>query len=108
MEIFSIHDMDGFIKHIRNGAAQSIRENYTDDLNDFITLSQVQKLVMERSMGVDENGCHLITEDIFDSIFEDIRSSIYQSALAKLAAQNIIECAWDDESNEMVFWTKTS
>lgn len=108
MQTFCIHDMDGFIGHIRNGAAQSISENYTDNLDDFITLSQVKNLVIDHSMGIDENGYHLITENIFDDIFENIRHSIYQSGLSKLAAQNLIECAWDDETNEMVFWTKQS
>jgi hypothetical protein len=26
--------------------------------------------------------------------------------LAKLAAKDLVECAWDDECNDMVFWIK--
>jgi hypothetical protein len=31
---------------------------------------------------------------------------IHNVALAKLAAQDLVECAWDDDANEMVFWSK--
>lgn len=33
---------------------------------------------------------------------------IYQSGLAKLAAQDKIDCAWDSSENKMMFWIKTS
>lgn len=104
MSTYSIADMDGFIFQIRSGAAESITSDYTEDLDDFITLSQVKQLVINSSVGVDENGDYMITEDIFDAIFENIRDAIYQSGLSKLASKGIIECAWDDESNGMIFW----
>lgn len=108
MQTFSISDMTGFITTIRNNAAESICENYTEDLNEFITLPQVEQMVINKSIGQDETGCYLITEEIFDSIFEDIRDTIYQTGLAKLAASNKIECAWDDELNDMVFWLNSN
>jgi hypothetical protein len=38
--------------------------------------------------------------------FEEAATWIHNVGLAKLAAQDLIECAWDDELNEMVFWQK--
>lgn len=108
MPTYSVTDIDGFVDTIRHGAASSITENFADDLNEFMTLGQVKKLVISKSLGLDEYGYHTITEDIFDELFEEIRSTIYQSGLAKLAANGMIECAWDDQSNEMVFWIKDS
>lgn len=104
MNTYSISDMDGFIESIRNGAAESISPEYTEDLDDFITLPQVKQIVLDRSIGIDEDGNYMITEGIFDTIFENIRDTIYQSGLSKLASKGIIECAWDDESNGMIFW----
>lgn len=108
MQTFSISDMSGFVATIRNGAAESICEDFTENLDDFVTLPQIKQLVINQSIGQDETGCYLITEEIFDNIFEDIRNSIYQAGLAKLAASNKIECAWDDELNDMVFWLNSN
>lgn len=106
MEIFAINDIDGFIKAIRNGAAESITESYSENLDDFITTTQIETMLYAKTLGQDENGLYLINEDIFDQLFEEIRSTIYQIGLAKLAAKDIIQCAWDENANEMVFWTK--
>jgi hypothetical protein len=29
---------------------------------------------------------------------------MYEVGLARLAAQGFVECAWDDEKEEMIFW----
>lgn len=104
MSIYSITNIDGFAETIRHGAATSITEDFKDDLDTFVTLNQIKNLIKSKSLGLDQDGLDTITEDIFDELFEEIRSLIYQSGLAKLAAQGMIECAWDDKSNEMVFW----
>lgn len=108
MNTYSITDLDGFAEHIRNGAAESIVENFHEDLNEFITLNQTKSLIMSQSLGLDVDDLYIINEDIFDKIFEDVRHFIYQSGLAKLAAKGIIECAWDNDANEMVFWANST
>lgn len=100
----SITNLSDFSKILREEAAKSISETYTEDLNDFITLSQVQQIIIKNSIGKDTDGCYIITENIFDNTFEEVRNRIYQTGLCKLAASGIIECAWDDKKNEMVFW----
>lgn len=101
---FSITDLDGFSDTIRDGAAKSLSQDYSDDINDYITIEQVKQIISQNILGVDDVGDYMITEQLFDTIFETVRDEIYQSALSKLAAKNIIECAWDTENQTMIFW----
>lgn len=104
MDSYSIIDLEGYAKAMRDGAASSFEKDYTENLDDFITIPQVIDTIKENNLGFDEEGNYLINEDIFDDVFNIIRDRLYEVALAKLAAKGLIECAWDDESNEMVFW----
>lgn len=101
---YSIIDLNGFATAIRQGAAESFSEKYDENLDEFISIEQVINLVKSQSLGLDENNCHIIDEDIFDNIFNEIRDWLYGIGIAKLAASGKIECAWDNDSNEMIFW----
>lgn len=101
---FSITDLEGFADTVRNGAATSLCEGYTENVDDYITIPQIVMLIAENNLGLDEEENYVITEELFDIIFESVRKTIYQSALAKLASKNTIQCAWDSEMNDMVFW----
>jgi hypothetical protein len=104
MENYSIIDLEGYAKAMRNGAASSFEENYTEDLDEFVTIPQVINMVKKNNLGLDEEGNYLINEDIFNEIFEGIRNQLYEVGLCKLAAKGFVDCAWDDDSHEMVFW----
>ena len=104
MESYSIIDLEGFAKSLREGAASSFEENYTESLDTFISIGQVINLIKKNNLGLDEEGNYLINEQIFDDIFNDIRDWFYGVGLAKLAASGFVDCAWDNESNDMVFW----
>lgn len=104
--IYSIVDLDGYAASIRDGVAQSFVENYTENLDDYITIEQVKSVIIGYSLGQDEEGQYLINSEVFNDTFEDVREWFYEAGLSKLAAKGLVECAWDDESNEMVFWTK--
>ena len=52
--IFSITNISGFAETIRTGAAESIAENYREDLNDFVTLQQVEKMIEDKCLGLDD------------------------------------------------------
>lgn len=108
MSAFSVTDLEGFADCLRKGAAESISENYTENLDDFITIDQIKNMIHQNNMGYDDEGLPIITENIFDNLFERIREDIYQVGLAKLAANGKIECAWDSDTNQMVFWTPES
>ena len=104
MESYSIIDLEGYAKAMRDGAASSFEKDYTEDLDEFISIPQVINMVKKNNLGLDEEGNYLINEDIFEEIFESIRNQLYEVGLSKLASKGFVECAWDDESNEMIFW----
>ena len=104
MEKYSIVDLRGYAVAMRDGAAKSFTENYSENLDDFISIDQTIELIVSKTLGRDEDGHYLINEKIFDEIFDDIRDWLYGVGLAKLAAKGYVECAWDDKLQSMVFW----
>ena len=104
METYSIIDLKGYAQTIREGAAKSFTENYEENLDEFISIDQIIGLINEHNVGRDDEDNYLITEDNFNEIFEEVRNRLYTVGLSRLAAKGLVECAWDDESNEMVFW----
>jgi hypothetical protein len=104
METYSITDLPRYAECVREGAANQLIENYSDNLDEFISINQVINLIKDKSIGLDESENLLINEDIHNSIHEDIQDWIFNVGLAKLAAAGKIECAWDDDQNDMVFW----
>tara|TARA_S200002703_G_scaffold100513_1_gene86838 strand:- start:832 stop:1212 length:381 start_codon:yes stop_codon:yes gene_type:complete len=102
---FAIKKLDEISDIIRDNAATSLAETYqSNQLDKFVTINQVQDLIIEHSMGTDEEGQYIINMDVFAEIFDDVRNMIYQSALSKLAASGTIESAWDSDKDKMVFW----
>jgi hypothetical protein len=104
MENYSIIDLEGYAKAMRDGAASSFEKDYTENLDEFISIGQVINMIKKNNLGLDEEGNYLINEQIFDDVFNDIRDWLYGVGLAKLASKGFVDCSWDDESNEMVFW----
>ena len=104
MENYSIIDLEGFAKSLRAGVASSFEENYTESLDRFISVDQVINLIKKNNLGKDEENNYIINEKIFDDIFNEIREWFYSVGLSKLASAGYVDCAWDNDSNEMVFW----
>jgi len=106
-EIYAINNLDGYVIQMREAAAKNISENSSEDnLDDYISINQMVGLVKNNCLGYDDNNYPLLNEDANQKIFDEITIWIHNIGLAKLAAQDLIECAWDDELNEMVFWQK--
>lgn len=105
-KLYSVFDLKGYAVEMRNAAAKSLKEDYSENLDDYISLEQVYNIVAKESVAVDDEDRYVLSEESNDLIFEHIRVWIYNCGLAKLAANDMIECAWDDKSNEMVFWVK--
>lgn len=105
---YSITDLQNYALYIRDNAASSLAENYTENLDEFISLKQVINLIKQRSLGLDDNGDIIIDSNAFDNTFDDIRIWLYGVGLAKLAAKGLVECAWDNDLNQMVFWASNS
>lgn len=104
--IYAITDLEGYVSQMREAAAQSVCEDYTDDINDYISITQMINLVNEECLGFDDEDRPLLDEETNENIFDNAATWIHNVGLAKLAAQDLVECAWDDKDNEMVFWPK--
>jgi hypothetical protein len=102
--LYSITDLENYAIYLRDSAASSFSEDYTENLDDFISVKQVINLIKKRSVGVDDEGNLLINSDAFDDTFDDIRVWLYGVGLAKLSANGTIDCAWDNDLNQMIFW----
>jgi len=106
MSLYAIVDIHGYVTQMREAAAKSICGNTDDNLDEYISLNQMIGLVKQHCKGYDSEDRPLFDEMSNEQIFEDIAIWIHDVGLAKLAAKDLIECAWDNESNEMVFWAK--
>lgn len=105
-EVHAIMNLDKYASYMRRKAALSYAENYTENLDEFISITQVCNLIKEYSIGKDSEGRYLLDEPSYLRLFDSIKLRLYNVGLAKLAAKDLLECAWDNEKNEMIFWSK--
>jgi len=104
-EVYAIMNLEKYAGMLRSKAAASISKSSNEDLNDFVTIQQTAGMILEYSIGKDEDGRPLLDDGSHAELFKSIRQRIFNSGLSKLAAKDIVECAWDDEKNDMIFWT---
>lgn len=104
-DVYAIVDIEGYVKEMRIAAAKSIVDSFDDNLDEFITINQMINLVEEECLGFDDKIRPLLDEDTNEKIYELTVGWIHNVGLAKLAAKGLIECAWDDCSNEFIFWS---
>ena len=106
-QVYAITNLEGYVSQMREAAAQSISENSDqDDLDQYISIGQIIGLVESHCLGFDDENRPMLNEKQNEIIFNETAAIIHNVGLAKLAAKDIVECAWDDELNEMVFWRK--
>jgi hypothetical protein len=105
-EVHVIMNLEKYAAYIRRRAALSFSDDHEEDLDEFITIAQTSSLIDEHSIGRDEDGRLLIDEDANKTLFEAVKVRLYNAGLSKLAAKDMLECAWDDKKGEMVFWAK--
>lgn len=102
-EIYAITNLKGYAEEMRDAAAKSFSED-CDDIDSYISINQMINLVKSECIGFDDQDRPLLNEDANEKIYESTVTWINNVGLAKLAAQGYVECAWDNNSNEMVFW----
>ena len=104
-EIYTIVDLDGYVREMRDAAAKTLAEDHNENLEEFINVHQMINLVKSECVGFDDNERPMLNESANKMIYEKTVAWIHNVGLAKLAAQGLIECAWDSKLNEMVFWS---
>ena len=105
-EVYAITDLEGYISQMRDAAAKSLSDGYTENLDDYISVGQMINMIKNECLGFDDEDRPLLDETTNEKIFEDTAIWIHNVGLAKLAAQDLVECAWDNEYNDMIFWAK--
>lgn len=103
-EVYAITDLEGYAKEMRDAAAKSLSSSYDENMDEFISLGQMINLVKSECVGFDNKNRPLLDEDANEKIYEHTITWIHNVGLAKLASKGLVECAWDDKINEMVFW----
>ena len=104
-EVYAIVDLDGYVREMRDAAAKTLAEDHDENLDEFVNVNQMINLVKSECVGFDDNERPMLNESANEKIYEKTVAWIHNAGLAKLAAQGLIECAWDNNLNEMVFWS---
>lgn len=106
-KVYAITDLNGYASQMRLEAVKAISDNYeNDNLDEYISINEVVGIVDAHSLGMDENNRYLLDEESNEDVFDEVTVWINNIGLAKLAGKNLVECAWDNEANQMVFWAK--
>ena len=107
-QIYAITNLEGYVADMRIMAAKSLSDDAEkENLDDYITLEQMTNLVKSECLGYDDLNRPLLNEDVNAKLYEQVAIWIHNVGLARLAAQDLIDCAWDDEVNDFVFSAKT-
>lgn len=100
---YIINDPDVLAYHVRQTAALTLTSSITENLDEYITLDQIVQIIINNG-DITNNGTIVLDEQHYDTILDEVIAWIYNSGLAKLAAKDHIECAWDSDSDSMIFW----
>jgi hypothetical protein len=100
---YIVNDLTHLASSIRKNAAMNIGDTENQDLNTFVSIHQVESVILENTDKDEENNI-IMDEDQYNTIFNEVSDWIINSGLSKLAAEDKIQCAWDDEQNCMIFW----
>ena len=104
-QVMAVVDMDGYVEEIARAVTEELSPGTNhSDLYNYCTREQIVGIVQENCLGFSEDNEPLINFEVFHTIFHSVLQRVQNGALSKLAAEGYLECAWDDDLNEMVFW----
>ena len=109
VEVMMITDHGLFARSLREAACTSVAKGTVDVrcLDEYMTLQQVSSIIEDYIEGVDEeSGNPVMSEEAYLELVRDVSSSFLGACLAKLAAADLVETAWDEERGQQVFWRK--
>lgn len=107
--IYLVSDIEGFCESVRKFIAEDLQGKPVSEklnLDEFITIKQIEKILIENCYDYDEDGNVYIDENSYEEICEQISLQVYGSALSKLGAANKIEIMFDSEINDFTFSLK--
>jgi hypothetical protein len=98
-----IRNLKLFTKSIRKNVVLVFPKKYYYQVDDLISLSQTENLVRQY-IEPGYNDEFILSDENYNLLCDTIKKWIYNSSLSLVASSGTIECAWDDQSNEMFFW----
>lgn len=94
-----LNDPDACAEIIRN---EILKAHQLESDDRYLTVAQVKNLILEKC---ERDGEELLaTDDVLKSITDQSQSILLGSFMSGMAARGELECAWDDKSNDMVWW----
>ena len=104
-DFYSIADIYGYCRETRFMVASDFSDNITEkEIDEYVSLGQVEKFVDEFCDEHDDNGCPIICDQTHNAICEAILTRIQNVGMAKLAADDVLQVAFDEKLNDFVFW----
>jgi hypothetical protein len=98
-----IRNIKLFTKSVRKNVVMIFPRSYYYLVDAFISLDQAESLV-RKYIEPSYNDDFIISEDNYEILCNEIKIWIYNSSLSQAASSGKIECSWDEDINEMVFW----
>lgn len=100
-----ITNMDACIEEILKVSADQIDDNIKPlDILGYCTKNQIIGFFHEECLGYTEENQMVINYKTFDTVCRSVIQRVQNVAIAQLAADGYLDCAWDDDLNDMVFW----
>jgi len=98
-----IRNLKLFTKSIRKNVVMVFPRSYYYHIDTLISLYQTEQLVT-KYIEPGYNDEFILSDENYGLLCDEIKKWIYNSSLSLVASSGTIECAWDDQSNEMFFW----
>ena len=104
--MYKIDNLNGFAKKLGRLVAKEI-DISIKELKEYISVRSIKEIILEHSVdSEDEDKSIYIDEDRTSAACEDIADWLIGVEHAKLAAEDLVECYWDNKINTMMFYLK--
>lgn len=104
-ETYSVTEVEGYCNAIANSIAEEFSSS-VEDVYQYCSLAEIKNILEENCVGHDEDDRPIINMDVHNAIFQNVLLRVQNIAISQLASEGYLECAWDEELNDMVFWLK--
>tara|TARA_B100001778_G_C18423522_1_gene554377 strand:- start:439 stop:771 length:333 start_codon:yes stop_codon:yes gene_type:complete len=103
-DIYEIKNLGQFAKGLAKEVARSSYFSF-EQLKNYITVKNIKNIIKDYA-SKDKKGCYVIDEIKANAACEDILDWLIGVDLARMCAEDILDCYWDDKQNCMVFMEK--
>lgn len=70
------------------------------------SLSIIKQLIRKQTHKISKQSRYILNDDLFITILENLNSRLVSNILNNLVQKGLVESAFDNESNDFVFWVK--